>query len=432
LGLATVAACAGPVAQAPFSLRPDTAAPGDLLGPFDGQVVDQSTSTPIASALVIGTWAFESPQGLAKPEAAFSVNVMTRADGTYTLPKLPPTERRSELLRRFTLVVYKAGYSGYRSDLRTDDRTPRHDFAQHDNKARLDRFPAGESHARHLVFLGGGPLLQSAAKAEVVQAAMELSETRQREDSERLAKAKAAAEASDTSDDEKPEGGEGKGRPPGVGALAERLLTLADITEWAAKGSAGDAAYTVQPLAESEKPEPGVLTESIHYRAQELPETYDAALRVYRTASGKDADALWKRLRVPLSTPQLRDAAGDATPLPVPTTRSPVAPLPDVPENAQLLRDSAGTSFPLPIPSSTATTGTAETVGAAEAAPKETAAPLRGIDATLRSYDPKLRVHGLLVLIRKLGVVLRLTCGADLCPDGGSAATLLSRSLGRL
>lgn len=406
------------MAQAPFSLRPDTAAPGDLLGPFDGQVVDQSTSTPIAAALVIGTWAYETPQGPARPEAAFSVHVMTRADGTYTLPKLPPSERRSELLRRFTLVVYKSGYLGYRSDLRTDDRTPRHDFAQHDNKARLDRFPAGESHARHLVFLGGGPLLQSAAKAEVVQAAMELSESRQREDSERLAQAQKAAEASEP-DADKPDNGDGKGRPPGVGALAERLLILADVNEWAAKGSGGEVAYVVQPLTEGGSPEPGVLTESIHYRAQELPESHDAALRVYRTGSAKDADALWKRLRTPLSAPQLRDAAGEGAPLAAPTTRSPVAPLPDVPENAPLLRDGAGASFPLPLPA------------AAEGAPKVAAPPLR-IDGTLRSYDPKLRVHGVLVLIRRLGVVVRFTCGADLCPDGSSAASLLGRSLGRL
>ena len=46
-----------------------------------------------------------------------------------------------------------------------------------DAMVRLDRFPQGESHVRHLVFLGSGPVLRGAAQAEIIQASLELQET---------------------------------------------------------------------------------------------------------------------------------------------------------------------------------------------------------------------------------------------------------------
>ena len=49
VGLVVIAAGCGPlVERAPFSYRPDTMAPGDLLGPFEGMVVDAETDRPIA------------------------------------------------------------------------------------------------------------------------------------------------------------------------------------------------------------------------------------------------------------------------------------------------------------------------------------------------------------------------------------------------
>ena len=119
---------------------------GSLLGPFDGQVIDQSTGSPLASALVVGTWAFQETGGMATPESSYTETVVTGSDGSYALPSLPTGRQFAGLLRRFTLIVYKAGFVGYRSDLRFDDRSPRHDFVQRGNMVRLDRFPQGESH----------------------------------------------------------------------------------------------------------------------------------------------------------------------------------------------------------------------------------------------------------------------------------------------
>ena len=62
---------------------------------------------------------------------------------------------------------------GYRSDLRFEDRSPRHNFVQRGNVVRLDRFPANESHVRHLVFLGSGAALRR-RRAEIIAASLEL------------------------------------------------------------------------------------------------------------------------------------------------------------------------------------------------------------------------------------------------------------------
>lgn len=177
LSLSALSGCMGPVAKAPFAGRLGSGQVGSLLGPFDGQVLDQSTASPLTSALVVGTWAFEEPGGLASPESSYSVSVVTGSDGNYSLPSLPAGRQFAGLLRRFTLVVYKAGFVGYRSDLRFDDRSPRHDFVQRGNVVRLERFPQGESHAKHLVFLGSGAALRGAAQSEIIAASLELQET---------------------------------------------------------------------------------------------------------------------------------------------------------------------------------------------------------------------------------------------------------------
>lgn len=172
-----LAGCMGPVAKAPYAGRLGSGQAGSLLGPFEGQVLDQSTASPLGSALVVGTWAFQQTGGIAAPESSYTVTAITGGDGAYVLPSLPAGRQFAGLLRRFTLVVYKAGFLGYRSDLRFDDRSPRRDFVQRGNVVRLERFPQDESHVRHLVFLGGGPALRGAAQAEIISASLELQET---------------------------------------------------------------------------------------------------------------------------------------------------------------------------------------------------------------------------------------------------------------
>jgi len=393
------------VAQAPFRLRPDTTHWGSLLGPFDGHVFDQATGNPVSGALVFGSWAFENETGPAVPIAAYATSVLTASDGSYSLPALPAVQRRSALLRRFTLVVYKAGYLGYRSDLRSDDRTPRADFAQLANVVRLDRLPAGESHAQHLVFLGGGQTLLHAAQAEAIQAALELADRSpplpgwKPESPAAVENAAAAAAA-------------------GTGTLAAQLLTPGDI---AATMPSGKYDYLAEPIASNLPGDPpaGEYT-GIHYRRRGQPESHDAVLRVFRTASGADAEAVWKRLSSQLSAPQLRDGSGAAPAVPVPLKRASQPLLPEVPATALPLRDASGTAYPL-LPHAPP-----------KAARGAGSLPPLHIDASLYAYDGKQRVYGVAVLVRQLGLVLELICGAALCSSEEAANGLLSRSLSRL
>jgi hypothetical protein len=71
------------VGQAPFSARPDSLQPGDLLGPFAGTVMDAETLRPIAAATVVGTWAFERGIGLVGPAG-------TTFPGPRTCPPVAP------------------------------------------------------------------------------------------------------------------------------------------------------------------------------------------------------------------------------------------------------------------------------------------------------------------------------------------------------
>src|SRR3954470_17533607 len=80
--------CAGAVAQAPFSARNDTVEPGDLLGPFDGRVVDAQSGKPVAGALVYASWGFEVGRGLTAPAGSANATAETDSDGRYVIPSL--------------------------------------------------------------------------------------------------------------------------------------------------------------------------------------------------------------------------------------------------------------------------------------------------------------------------------------------------------
>lgn len=411
--------CSGAVAQAPFRLRPDTTNWGSLFGPFDGQVLDQATGNPISGALVVGSWAFEAERGPAVPLSAYSITAITNNDGGYNLPALPTTQRSLSLLRRFTLVVYKAGYIGYRSDTRWEDRSPRTDFSQLANKARLERIPAGESRAHILAFLGGGQALMRAAQAEVIQAALDLAER-----SPALPTLKSDTEGS----------AERRAKPDRPLTLAEQLLPIADV-EASVRGAR--RVYSGEPLptslvpatagdqkaAATPVPAEDVLDRveysGVHYGAKDAPESHDAALRIWRAASGTDAEAVWKRLQGQLQAPPLRDASGTVVPtLQAPAQRGAQPLLPEVPLNFPPLRDANGVGRTL-LPHVPA------------AAPTQPLKPI-SIDASVSAYDNKRRTYGIAVLVRKLGLVVELLCGADLCPGEEAVHGLLNRALERL
>jgi hypothetical protein len=169
-----LASCGPLVEKAPFAVRPDTLQPGDLLGPFDGIVVDAETLRPIASATVNGSWAFERGIGMVGPAGMREFSLETSADGRYQIPR-PDTLPTGETmrLRRFTLVVYRRGYVAYRSDFKFGSNEARHDFSQHANKVRLEKWQPSMEHRRHLAFLGGGQAIAKAAGWEAQPASLE-------------------------------------------------------------------------------------------------------------------------------------------------------------------------------------------------------------------------------------------------------------------
>jgi hypothetical protein len=169
-----VASCGPLVENAPFSARPDTLQPGDLLGPFGGMVVDAETERPIASATVAGSWAFERGIGLRGPAGSREFSMETSADGRYQIPRPDDLETGGSMrLRRFTLVVYRRGYVAYRSDFKFGSDEVRHDFSQNANKVRLEKWQPTMEHRRHLAFLGGGAAIAKASGWEAQPASLE-------------------------------------------------------------------------------------------------------------------------------------------------------------------------------------------------------------------------------------------------------------------
>src|SRR5439155_26999030 len=104
----------GPIiGEAPFHAEPDTVTPGDLLGPYDGRVLDGVTEKPVAGALVVASWSFERGVGFVGPSGAMVRQTETDNDGNYELPRLSDLPGGLSLrVASFTLVVYKRGFVG--------------------------------------------------------------------------------------------------------------------------------------------------------------------------------------------------------------------------------------------------------------------------------------------------------------------------------
>jgi len=137
--------------------RPDTVAPANLLGPYEGQVLEQETGRPVVNALVIGSFGYSRGAGLRAAAGADVVQSKTDDDGRYRIeaPQELPTGP-SVRLDRFTLLVYVKGFVAYRSDrVLTDSGVrPRPDFAQRGNRVLLRKLDPVIGHRRHLEFIG--------------------------------------------------------------------------------------------------------------------------------------------------------------------------------------------------------------------------------------------------------------------------------------
>ena len=272
-------ACAAqPVRTAPFRARPDSVDAGDLRGPFTGRVVDAASGAPVAGALVYATWTFESGAALPIP-AGYREHVgSTDANGHYAVPSVDevggaPSGGR---LTDFTLVVYKRGFVAYRSDRRFADFGPRLDFAQRQNQVALERWRDDYSHARHLRYVGSGLAVSALTSWEADEAIAELSGDRTKGPGELIA---------------------GLGDGPYV--VAAQLLTEADIKAQ----TRFDGSFETGPLGD--EPDTGSYS-SQHFKALGRPESFDIALRVWRSDAGQ-AQARYEELATSLPGIEVKD-----------------------------------------------------------------------------------------------------------------------------
>ncbi|MCG8424063.1 MAG: carboxypeptidase-like regulatory domain-containing protein [Proteobacteria bacterium] len=239
---------------APFRDRPDSVRPGDLRGPFEGEVVESASGKPVAGALVYATWTLQTGYGMSQPSGFEQYVTNTDAAGAYAIPALQVSNNRTIRVTDFYLVVYKKGYVGYRSDRRFSDLGPRRDFAQQKNRVELKRWREEYSHARHLRYIGGGPAIAALTAWEVDDAAAELTGA----------------------------GPVGNRRvtsllPPQTGTylVAAQLLTADDVK----KLTGFDGEFETGPLGD----EPDTSSySSQHLKALGRPENYDVAVRLWR------------------------------------------------------------------------------------------------------------------------------------------------------
>jgi hypothetical protein len=281
----TLGAACGPIIErAPFPARPDSVRPADLLGPYDGKVVDADSERPIAGAMVAASWAFERGIGVGGPLDAEEVVTQTGADGRYAVPRLArlPTGL-STRVRRFTIIVYRRGYVAWRSDRRFPGRQARRDFSQRGNLVRLERWQPTYAHGQHLLFLGGGAKIREIAAWEAEQAGLDLE-------------------------------GESAGRAGAAGSRAGAPVVMLNITSLLTDdeirgvtgyvGTFDDGKLADLPTTE--------FYDSRHFKAKGQPESHDVGLRVWRLGAAA-AEVQYGKLQKELPKASTTDEIGDAS-----------------------------------------------------------------------------------------------------------------------
>jgi hypothetical protein len=209
----------------------------------------------------------------------------TGADGRYRLPALGSLPNgASTRIRRFTLIVYQKGYVGWRSDRRFPGGEARRDFSQRGNKVRLEKWRDGLLHSQHLVFLGGGATVRTAAQAEVQAAVFEL-EGR-----------------TPTADGKTPEASS-----PQAKKLLDATSLLDEDELRAATGYAGE--FDIDRLTDLPRTE---FYDSRHFKARGQTEKYDVGLRVWHLGEA-GADAQFRKLLGQLPGATVVDEIGDTS-----------------------------------------------------------------------------------------------------------------------
>lgn len=174
LVLAGIVACAPIVRPAPFQGARNQVTDTSLIGPFDGQIVDATTGEPVQDAVVVGIWSYDQGDGFIGPSGSETISVQTDDVGRYRIDRAPLRIRGSSLrLVSFHLVVYKRGYTGYRSDT-VFEGGARRDFTGRHNRIELIKWRERDSHAEHLLFLAPPREVARVAGWEQSQANLDL------------------------------------------------------------------------------------------------------------------------------------------------------------------------------------------------------------------------------------------------------------------
>lgn len=256
------AACS-PLVRAPnFVGARDQVTDATLLGPFDGQVVDASTSEPVAGATVVVVWSYDRGDGFIGPYGAETANTETDATGRYRIPPARLAVRGSTVrLVEVYLVVYKRGYAGYRSD-GVLGGGPRADFTVRHNRVELRKWQDSDSHADHLLYLAAPRPIQRAVRWETDLANLDLFRA--------LGGAGAATEEHTAAETK-----------PALAALldASGLLTADEIRQ----RTGYSEAFEIKDLTDLRRTD---FYHGVHFQAVGQDERHDLALRVWRAPPG--------------------------------------------------------------------------------------------------------------------------------------------------
>jgi len=284
-----LAGCGPMIEAAPFPVRPDSVRPADLLGPYDGIVLDADTDRPIAGATVAAAWAFERGIGFQAPAGAHEFVTETGADGRYVVPKLADLPGGASMrVRRFTLIVYHRGHVAWRSDRLFPGREARRDFSQRGSRVRLERWQPTLRHAEHVVFLGGGARVRTVAAWELQAAALELE------------------------GQQVPASVAGAGEPPAtaIGTTTVPLDIAKLLSDDEIRGVTGYVGkFEDGKLADLPTTE---FYDSRHYKAAGKAESYDVGLRVWRLGTAA-AEVQFRKLMSTLPEAKTTDEVGDAS-----------------------------------------------------------------------------------------------------------------------
>jgi hypothetical protein len=277
------------IEAAPFPIRPDSVRPADMLGPYDGIVLDADTDRPIAGATVAAAWAFERGIGFQAPAGAHEFVTETGADGRYVIPKLYDLPAGASMrVRRFTLIVYHRGHVAWRSDRLFPGREARRDFSQRGSRVRLERWQSTLRHAEHVLFLGGGARVRTVAAWELQAAALELE------------------------GQQVPAIAAGTGEPsaPAVATTAVPLDITKLLSDDEIRGVTGYVGkFEDGKLADLPTTE---FYDSRHFKAAGKAESYDVGLRVWRLGTAA-AEVQFRKLMSTLPEAKTTDEVGDAS-----------------------------------------------------------------------------------------------------------------------